>query len=116
MVARHECLVSPALQIEPEFRYIEIVVCQMLRRWHGPNRDFKGLVRTSETGPNSRMRTLFLVIGVIALLVGLVWTGQGAGLIQWPAQSFMINQSQWMWYGASTAFGGLLLIFISRKV
>lgn len=61
------------------------------------------------------MRTLFLVIGVIALLVGLVWTGQGAGLIQWPAQSFMINQSQWMWYGASTAFGGLLLIFISRK-
>lgn len=62
------------------------------------------------------MRTLFLIIGLLALVMGLIWTGQGAGLIQWPAQSFMINQSQWMWYGASTAFGGLLLILISRKV
>lgn len=62
------------------------------------------------------MRILFLVIGIIALLMGLVWTGQGAGLIQWPEQSFMINQSQWMWYGASTAFGGFLLIMISRKL
>ncbi|MFL9498562.1 hypothetical protein ACJMQP_00745 [Rhodopseudomonas palustris] len=77
--------------------------------------NYSGLVPVGQTVPNSPMRTLFLVIGVIALLVGLVWTGQGAGLIQWPAQSFMINQSQWMWYGASTAFGGLLLIFISRK-
>lgn len=66
--------------------------------------------------PNRKMRTLFLVIGIIALLIGLIWTGQGAGLIQWPAESFMINQSQWMWYGASTAFGGLLLILVSRKV
>lgn len=66
--------------------------------------------------PNRLMRTLFLVIGLLALVMGLIWTGQGAGLIQWPAQSFMINQSQWMWYGASTAFGGLLLILISRKV
>ncbi|MBI5132283.1 MAG: hypothetical protein HZA66_22810 [Rhodopseudomonas palustris] len=62
------------------------------------------------------MRTLFLVIGSLAVLMGLVWTGQGAGWIQWPEQSFMINQSQWMWYGASTAFGGLMLILISRKV
>jgi hypothetical protein len=61
------------------------------------------------------MRTLFLVIGILALLMGLIWTAQGAGIIQWPAESFMINQSKWMWYGASTAFGGLLLIFISRR-
>jgi hypothetical protein len=66
--------------------------------------------------PNPLMRTLFLVIGLLALVMGLIWTGQGAGLITWPAQSFMINQSQWMWYGASTAFGGLMLILISRKV
>jgi hypothetical protein len=62
------------------------------------------------------MRTLFLVIGCLALVMGLVWALQGAGIIQWPAESFMINQSQWMWYGASTAFGGVLLILISRKV
>lgn len=74
------------------------------------------LEQASETVPNRPMRMLFLVIGLLALVMGLVWTGQGAGLIQWPAQSFMINQSQWMWYGASTAFGGLLLILISRKV
>ncbi|MGP9812818.1 hypothetical protein ACTZWT_15015 [Rhodopseudomonas sp. NSM] len=62
------------------------------------------------------MRILFLVIGILAVVMGLVWTGQGAGIIRWPAESFMIDQSPWMWYGASTAFGGLLLILISRKV
>jgi hypothetical protein len=61
------------------------------------------------------MRTLFLVIGIVALVIGLIWTAQGAGIITWPAESFMINQSKWMWYGGSVAFGGLLLIFISRK-
>lgn len=62
------------------------------------------------------MRTLFLVIGSLAVLMGLVWTGQGLGYINWPESSFMLKQTQWAYYGAATALGGLVLIFVSRKV
>jgi len=61
------------------------------------------------------MRALFLTIGIIAVLMGLVWTGQGLGYINWPESSFMLKQTQWAYYGATTAIGGLVLILISRK-
>ena len=38
------------------------------------------------------MKTLLLIAGIAALLMGLLWIGQGTGLIQWPASSFMLDQ------------------------
>ncbi|KIZ44822.1 MULTISPECIES: hypothetical protein [Rhodopseudomonas] len=61
------------------------------------------------------MRTLLLVIGVLTLLMGLLWIGQGTGMVNWPETSFMIKQTQWAYYGAATALGGLVLIFLSRR-
>ena len=37
-------------------------------------------------------RFLSLIVGIAALLTGALWVGQGAGLIQRPASSFMIDQ------------------------
>ena len=37
------------------------------------------------------------------LAIGLLWIGQGTGVIAWPASSFMISQTQWAWYGAALA-------------
>jgi hypothetical protein len=57
------------------------------------------------------MRRLLLVLGFIALVLGLLWIGQGTGMIAWPASSFMIRQIQWAGYGAALAALGLMLIW-----
>ena len=57
------------------------------------------------------MRGLLLIIGLLALAVGLLWIGQGTGLIAWSETSFMINQIQWAGYGALVAALGLILIW-----
>jgi len=62
----------------------------------------------------SMRRTLSLV-GVIALLMGLLWIGQGSGYFPYPASSFMIDQSPWIAYGAGLALVGLVLIAIARR-
>jgi hypothetical protein len=49
------------------------------------------------------MRTLLLILGLVALAFGLLWIGQGTGMINWPASSFMIRQIQWAGYGAALA-------------
>jgi uncharacterized membrane protein len=61
------------------------------------------------------MRTLLLIVGIILLLSGLTWTGQGAGFINWPASSFMLQQTQWIYYGAATALVGAVLIWFARR-
>jgi hypothetical protein len=62
------------------------------------------------------MRSGLFIIGVIALLVGLVWIGQGTGIFPYPRSSFMINEVQWAYYGAATAIVGLLLMAYARRL
>jgi hypothetical protein len=61
------------------------------------------------------MKTALTVVGIIALAMGLLWMGQGSGYIPWPASSFMISQSQWIYYGCALAVAGILLIIIARR-
>ena len=61
------------------------------------------------------MKTALLILGVLGLLVGLLWVGQGAGLVHWPASSFMIDQRPWIVRGAILALVGLVLIVVSRR-
>ena len=61
------------------------------------------------------MKQIGLIIGIAALLMGLLWIGQGAGLINWPASSFMIDQRPWITRGAILVVIGLVSILISRK-
>lgn len=63
----------------------------------------------------SGMRMLALIAGIAALAMGLLWVGQGAGLVHWPASSFMIDQRPWIVRGAVLAVFGLVLIFVSRR-
>lgn len=41
------------------------------------------------------MRAPLLTLGILSLLIGLLWIGQGTGLVPWPRSSFMINQMPW---------------------
>ena len=60
------------------------------------------------------MRKLLLTVGFIALAIGLLWIGQGTGVIAWPASSFMISQIHWAYYGAALAAVGGILIWKGR--
>jgi hypothetical protein len=61
------------------------------------------------------MRSLLLIVGILALLIGLLWIGQGTGYVAWPQSSFMISQIQWAYYGAVLAVVGLILIWRARR-
>ena len=62
------------------------------------------------------VRVLMLVSGVLALLMGLLWIGQGTGFVRWPSSSFMINESAWAYRGCALAVGGLLMIVFGRRI
>jgi hypothetical protein len=61
------------------------------------------------------MKSALTFIGFFLLAMGLFWAGQGADLIRWPAESFMVNARQWIYYGGSTAVIGLVLILLARR-
>ncbi len=61
------------------------------------------------------MKTALLIIGIAALLMGLLWIGQGTGVIMWPASSFMLDQRPWAIRGTVLAALGIALLIWSRR-
>ena len=57
-------------------------------------------------------RSVVMIIGGLAVLVGAVWIGQGAGLIK---GSFMTGSRTWLGIGLLCLVVGLLLIFLTRR-
>lgn len=55
------------------------------------------------------------VAGAIVVALGLFFVGQALGYIRWPASSFMINNSSWIYYGAVIAVAGVVLIVLDRR-
>ncbi len=62
------------------------------------------------------LRAILLVLGIVALAMGLLWIGQGTGYVPWPKQSFMINEMIWAYRGAGLAVGGFVAIILSRRI
>ena len=62
------------------------------------------------------MRMALLILGSAAVLMGLLWIGQGAGIVQWPASSFMIDQRPWITWGAVLVLVGLVVIAAGSRV
>ena len=61
------------------------------------------------------IRIVLLIAGALALAMGLLWIGQGLGIIRWPASSFMIDERRWTLYGAVLVVAGALLILRNRR-
>ncbi|GAA2753452.1 hypothetical protein [Amnibacterium kyonggiense] len=57
-------------------------------------------------------RIAFLVLGLIALVTGAVWTGQGLNLI--PG-SFMTGDRTWLAIGLVVAIVGIVLIVLALR-
>lgn len=61
------------------------------------------------------MKKPLTILGAILVLAGLVWMGQGSGYFPYPSESFMIDQTRWIYYGAGTALVGLLVIVFAPR-
>ena len=62
------------------------------------------------------IRAAFLLAGILAVLIGLIWIGQGTGYFPYPAASFMINQMPWVDRGMVLAVLGLVAIVVARRI
>jgi hypothetical protein len=62
-----------------------------------------------------RMRTALLIVGVLAIVVGLLWIGQGSGYFPYPRSSFMINEVPWIYRGFLLAVLGFIAVAGSRR-
>ena len=60
------------------------------------------------------VRLLMIVIGVAALLAGLLFTLQGLGIVHWPRSSFMIEDRSWAVRGGVLMVGGALMAWFGR--
>lgn len=60
-------------------------------------------------------KAFLLAFGLVALAVGLLWIGQGLGIVMWPASSFMLAQGAWAVRGALLAIVGAVAIWWSRR-
>jgi hypothetical protein len=70
----------------------------------------------SEESTMAIPRVTLRVVGVLAILIGLVWVGQGTGYFPYPASSFMIDQMPWAYRGAGLAALGVLAVLASRRM
>jgi len=62
------------------------------------------------------VKIALLVVGGLALLMGLVWIGQGTGYFPYPKSSFMISQAPWTYRGAGLAVAGVIAIIAGWKL
>jgi hypothetical protein len=61
------------------------------------------------------MRRALTILAIFCILMGLLWVGQGLGLVHWPASSFMIDQRPWATRGAILAVVGIALLVVARR-
>lgn len=61
------------------------------------------------------MNAALIVAGIIVLLMGLVFVGQGSGIFPYPASSFMVGSFSWVYYGGAIAVVGLVLIIVGWR-
>ncbi|PDT04596.1 hypothetical protein CO666_07530 [Rhizobium chutanense] len=61
------------------------------------------------------MRTIGYIVGLLMVVLGLIWIGQGSGYFPYPASSFMIAQTIWVVWGAVLAAAGIaVMVIVSR--
>jgi hypothetical protein len=61
------------------------------------------------------MKAVLTLVGIVLLLAGLVFMGQGSRYFPYPAKSFMVGASQWIYYGTGIAVVGVVLLVIAWR-
>ena len=58
---------------------------------------------------------VIFMLGAVVLAFGTLFTMQGAGVVRWPPESFMINQHDWTERGIVVVLIGLGLILTAWR-
>jgi hypothetical protein len=61
------------------------------------------------------MRTVLLILGLLAIAAGTLFTLQGLDIVHWPPDSFMLGKRAWVTNGLIIAASGIALIVLSRR-
>ena len=61
------------------------------------------------------MKIALLVVGLLLIVFGLHWIGQGTGYFTWPGNPQMSGHIVWAYIGGAAAAAGLGLIWFSRR-
>jgi hypothetical protein len=61
------------------------------------------------------MKVIILVVGVLLILLGLHWFGQGTLLFPWPSNPAMDGHGEFVVYGIASALVGAGLVWYSLK-
>jgi hypothetical protein len=59
---------------------------------------------------------VIFIIGVFLLIQGILYALQGSGIVPWPAESFMVNNHDWIFRGAVIALIGVGLIAVAWRL
>jgi hypothetical protein len=62
------------------------------------------------------MKGLLTSVGIILLLAGIVFIGQGSRYFPYPAESFMVGASQWIYYGGGIAAMGIVILLVAWRL
>lgn len=62
------------------------------------------------------IKAILRILGVLMVLMGIVWIGQGSGKFPYPAHSFMIDQTPWIYYGLFLALAGFGVMVAARRL
>lgn len=57
------------------------------------------------------MKFVLMIFAVAVIAMGALWTGQGSGLVSWPASSFMIGEQKWTWWGVALTVVGFIILY-----
>ena len=62
------------------------------------------------------MHKLLFVAGILLLLMGVLFIGQGTGIFPYPSSSFMVSDMGWAYRGIAIAVLGAIAVLLSRKM
>jgi uncharacterized membrane protein len=62
------------------------------------------------------LRGLLFGVGTVALLMGVLWIGQGLGVVSWPRTGFMIGQRQWATNGAGLVVVAVVVLWLGSRI
>ncbi len=61
-------------------------------------------------------RLVLQVFGAALVFSGGMWALQGAGVLNWPEDSFMLAKREWALYGLITLLIGALLLWTAERI
>ncbi|HKT86284.1 MAG TPA: hypothetical protein VJQ77_09390 [Novosphingobium sp.] len=61
------------------------------------------------------LKIIAFVLGVLAIAMGLLWVGQGTGVVMWPADSFMLANRTWAIRGAILSAVGCIVVWLALR-